>query len=186
MIKITVTYILDWLIALLAVDFALCKCALPELNWKHWNTRGLPSSTHLVLAHHPHATAPASVRRLENDWEAIRVGELLHFLQGGNRSICSRDHWYTYTERIQTQQRLLGCLSTICLASIRKAEANHSRYLKSLLKWKSKLIVLETCIIRFREGHKKTTCWLCDHFGRFNLVSWANAKKLCKAKMPSK
>lgn len=101
------------------LDACLCMYALiSPLVWRllgqlvHWSrlkwfkkvftqTPPPPSSTHLVLAHHPHAAAPAPIRRLKNDWEAVRVGELLRFLQAGDRSIRARDHWHTYTERIQ-------------------------------------------------------------------------------------
>lgn len=53
---------------------------------------------HLIAVHNPHATAPTSIGSLEDNREAIGVGELVSLMQGVDGSISARDHWDTCWE----------------------------------------------------------------------------------------
>jgi len=54
---------------------------------------------HLGLSDHPHAAAASSVRRFEDDGEAVRLGEDLRVLRAGDGGVGSWDHRYTWAER---------------------------------------------------------------------------------------
>lgn len=54
---------------------------------------------YLIVMHNPHATAPTSIGSLEDNREAIGVGELMCLMQGIDGGISARDHWNTCWER---------------------------------------------------------------------------------------
>lgn len=54
---------------------------------------------YLIAMYNPHATAPTSIGGLEDNREAIGVGELVRLMQRIDGGISARDHWNTCWER---------------------------------------------------------------------------------------
>jgi hypothetical protein len=54
---------------------------------------------YLIAMHDPHAAAPTSVGGLEDNREAVGVGELMRLVQGADGGVRAGDHWNACRER---------------------------------------------------------------------------------------
>lgn len=65
----------------------------PPTNPQPWGC-----TPHLVAVHDPHAPPPAPIGGLEDDGEAVGVGELVGLMQGSDGGLRARDHGDTCRE----------------------------------------------------------------------------------------